>query len=646
MGLGAASHDVYFGTEITPALAGTVDAVADVTGPGDVVQGIPPDGLMDGDDWGWPGAETPNLAIDDNTGTKFLHFKGENEPTGIQVTPAAGWSVVSGITLTTANDAAPRDPATFELSGSNEGIDGPYELIAAGDVVDFAGADEYPRFTMTTIMFDNDVAYDHYQIMFPTVRDAANANSMQIGEIELLGVTERASFDPGTLEYGMTYYWQVDTVAADGTVLPGTLQSLTTTTPVGIFEYTSDIGGPAGIGRTTYEGYVWKDDMLTEQYRIMGGGADIWGNSDQFHFAWNRVSGDVRLSASFDWIVGGTGNWAKFGVMLRESDTGASAHYFMCDRKNEDYAAIQYRPSTGSGSSEDITSLWNANNAKAYGIQKITFAGLTWIEGLLDKGNGWESIGLEPVDLADELLVGVAVDAANNNSLVQARVWNINYELNPERVGDLVTVPASADLGAPSSDVSGFSIRSLKPLVSDGWGYDAMNSILDTGTWNGLPAMPGSEGTRIDEFVNLKDTGNGEFSEANGYPDASYPGIDALEVPAQDPADGDDDDNFATEILGCIQLTAGVHIIGADSDDGTILEIGGVEIIRTDEWKGASIEDFYYEVEADGYYSLRARTMEGGGGASIELHEVFLDGTRILLNDVANGGSAVFAPAP
>jgi hypothetical protein len=38
--------------------------------------------------------------------------------------------------------------------------------------------------------------------------------------------------------------------------------------------------------------------------------------------------------------------------------------------------------------------------------------------------------------------------------------------------------------------------------------------------------------------------------------------------------------------------------------------------------------------------------MEGGGGASIELHEVLLDGTRILLNDVANGGSAVFAPAP
>jgi hypothetical protein len=385
--------------------------------------------------------------------------------------------------------------------------------------------------------------------------------------------------------------------------------------------------------------------MLTEQYLIMGGGADIWGTSDQFHYAWNRVSGDVRISASFDWVVAGTGDWTKYGVMIRESTAGNSAHYFMMDRKPQDYAAVQGRPSTGSASSE-YGSLWNTNNAKALGIQKITFAGLTWIEGLVDKGNGWESTVLMPVDLADELLVGVAIDAANNNSLVQARVWNINYQLNPERIGVLTTVPASADLGAPSSDVSGFSIRSLKPLVDDGWGYDAMNEILDTGTWMGLPAMPGSEGTRIDEFVNVRDTGNGVFSEANGYPDATYPGIDALEVPAQDPADGDDDNNFATEILGCIQLSAGVHQIGACSDDGTIIVIGGVEIGRTNEWKGASNVDFIFEVEADGFYDLRARTMEGGGGASIELHEILLDGTRLLLNDVANGGSAVFAPAP
>jgi len=161
-----------------------ITALVDVTAPGDLVVGVPDDG-------DWPGAETPDLAVDDDTGTKFLHFKGEIETTGIQVTPAAGPSIVTGLTLTTANDAIERDPIAFELSGSNESIDGPYELIASGDIVDFSDPNTaWPRFTMNTtpISFDNDVAYAHYQVLFPAVRDPGSANSMQIAEVELLGV--------------------------------------------------------------------------------------------------------------------------------------------------------------------------------------------------------------------------------------------------------------------------------------------------------------------------------------------------------------------------------------------------------------------------------------------------------------------------
>ena len=84
-----------------------------------------------------------------------------------------------------------RDPVSFELYGSNDGIDGPYTLIASGDVVDFAGETAWPRFTknVTPITFDNDVAYTSYQILFPAVRDPGSANSMQIAEIELIGVS-------------------------------------------------------------------------------------------------------------------------------------------------------------------------------------------------------------------------------------------------------------------------------------------------------------------------------------------------------------------------------------------------------------------------------------------------------------------------
>jgi len=169
--------DIGFGTPLSH------NVMVDITGAGDVVKGVPNDG-------DWPAAETPDLAIDDDTATKFLHFKGFSEPTGLQITPSVGATVVKEVTFTTANDAPERDPAAFELYGSNDSIDGPYTLIASGDIADFAQATEWPRFTMneTSISFENDTAYDHYQILITAVRDATSANSMQVAEIELIGV--------------------------------------------------------------------------------------------------------------------------------------------------------------------------------------------------------------------------------------------------------------------------------------------------------------------------------------------------------------------------------------------------------------------------------------------------------------------------
>jgi hypothetical protein len=177
-----------------------------VTGPGDAIQGVPNDG-------DWPGAEYPALAIDDNVQTKFLHFKGGKMPTGIQVTPAIGATIVTGLTFSTANDDYGRDPVKFELSGSNDSINGPWTAIAAGDIVDFAQAALWPRFTMnaTAISFKNTVAYKHYQLLFPALRNPDPGTLMQIADVELLGIIAEPAnllanggFESGKIEpYGI-----------------------------------------------------------------------------------------------------------------------------------------------------------------------------------------------------------------------------------------------------------------------------------------------------------------------------------------------------------------------------------------------------------------------------------------------------------
>ena len=308
----------------------------------------------------------------------------------------------------------------------------------------------------------------------------------------------------------------------------------------------------------------------------------------------------------------------------------------------------------------DLTLPWNPDPANGAGGLSSAGAVLSWNPGdgaiLQDVYFGTDAAAVAAADAADttgiyrgrqpvttyepDLASGTThywrVDQmAPDGTIVVGPVWSFNTA---------ILIPAAANLGAPTSDVPGFEIYAFKPQDSGGWSYNALNEILDTGLLNGVGVM--EEGTRIDEFVNLRDTGNGAFSESNGYSDAAFPGIDPDEVPAQDPAAGDDDNNYGAEIRGCIHLTAGMHRIGANSDDGTIVWIGGIEIGRTGEWKGASNVDLpAFEVAEDGYYSLKARWLEGGGGSSLELHEILADGTRLLLNDVAKGGSAVFAPA-
>jgi F5/8 type C domain len=178
---GAGAQGVVYIDDIRlyPEIAAAI--LTDVTTPSDTVKGVP-------DDSDWPAAESPDLAIDDSTATKYLHRKGGSMATGLQIAPVVGSTVVTGLALTTANDVPTRDPITFELSGSNASIDGPYELIAAGEVADFTGEADWPRFTRneTPIEFENTVAYAYYQIVFPTLRGESET-LMQIAEVELLG---------------------------------------------------------------------------------------------------------------------------------------------------------------------------------------------------------------------------------------------------------------------------------------------------------------------------------------------------------------------------------------------------------------------------------------------------------------------------
>ena len=61
--------------------------------------------------------------------------------------------------------------------------------------------------------------------------------------------------------------------------------------PLGELQHETDVGGPLRPGSAHY-------DASRDEYRITGGGDNMWGPTDGFHYVYRQASGDLTLTAS------------------------------------------------------------------------------------------------------------------------------------------------------------------------------------------------------------------------------------------------------------------------------------------------------------------------------------------------------------
>jgi hypothetical protein len=69
-------------------------------------------------------------------------------------------------------------------------------------------------------------------------------------------------------------------------------------------------------------------ETAPDVFTMSAAGADIWGNADQFRFAYKRLTGDGSIIARVE-SLGNSDPWAKAGVMIRASFDPGSTHAFM-----------------------------------------------------------------------------------------------------------------------------------------------------------------------------------------------------------------------------------------------------------------------------------------------------------------------------
>jgi hypothetical protein len=172
-------------------------------------------------------------------------------------------------------------------------------------------------------------------------------------------------------------------------------------------------GNPASVG-SFVEGPVGT-------YTMTGSGADIWDQSDQFHYAFKTLSGAGSIIAKVE-SLDDTHAWAKAGVMIRETLNGDSKHAMMIVSASSG-VSFQRRPETGLDSASDNDT---GGLTAPYWVRiERGLAGDFSAYSSAD-GSSWQKLGVsEPIQMATNVYIGLAVTSHNAALTCQAVFSNV-----------------------------------------------------------------------------------------------------------------------------------------------------------------------------------------------------------------------------
>ena len=149
-------------------------------------------------------------------------------------------------------------------------------------------------------------------------------------------------------------------------------------------------------------------------FTVNGGGADIWGSSDQFNYVSQPLTGDgtivARVTSQSD-----TDPWAKAGVMIKQSTTGGSS-YALLGVTPGNGIAFQYGYNASvSGGSYSFPNGW----------LKLTLSGSTITAYSSADGTTWTQVGTTTISLTDPVTIGLFTCAHNVGALGTATFDNV-----------------------------------------------------------------------------------------------------------------------------------------------------------------------------------------------------------------------------
>jgi regulation of enolase protein 1 (concanavalin A-like superfamily) len=189
----------------------------------------------------------------------------------------------------------------------------------------------------------------------------------------------------------------------------------------------SDIGNPFKQGSTR---------QVAGGYDILAGGKDIWEASDQFHYAYFKLTGDFDLTARLE-SLSMPNLYTKAGLMARDSLEPGSPHAYLMvfadnspRNKNNGGYEFQYRNTT-EGPSAAIYPANYSSDAPKFPVRypsvwlRLKRSGDSFESFYSDDGTIWKLYADHAMKLLCTVYLGLAVTSHNVDETAKAAFRDI-----------------------------------------------------------------------------------------------------------------------------------------------------------------------------------------------------------------------------